>query len=86
MAPPAADVDLLKNNPLVAVPVTKGTTTSSYVKEPLKSSGSLDQYKRFDVTNVIGTEIPDAQLSDFLGDDSKIRDLAILGLLNSIPS
>ncbi|RMD44536.1 hypothetical protein DV735_g559, partial [Chaetothyriales sp. CBS 134920] len=35
-------------------------------------------YKNFDVTNVIGREFPDLQLSEILHDDTKIRDLAIL--------
>jgi hypothetical protein len=45
--------------------------------KPLKYSGSLDEYKSFDVTNVIGREYPEAKLLDILKDDKKIRDLAI---------
>jgi hypothetical protein len=45
--------------------------------KPLKYSGALDEYKSFDVTNVIGREYPDASLLDILKDDKKIRDLAI---------
>jgi alpha-ketoglutarate-dependent taurine dioxygenase len=43
----------------------------------LKYSGSLDEYKSFDVANVIGREYPEANLLDILKDDNKIRDLAI---------
>lgn len=78
MAPPAADVDLVSHTPNV-VPVTKKLATSSKLTSPLKYSGSLDQYKSFDVTNVIGREFPELQLSDILNDDNKIRDLAITG-------
>lgn len=77
MAPPAADVDLALNPPY-SVPVTK-TVTSNKLNEPLKYSGSLDHYKHFDVTNVIGREFPDLQLTDILNDDNKLRDLAITG-------
>ncbi|KAE9368354.1 putative TfdA family taurine dioxygenase [Stipitochalara longipes BDJ] len=53
------------------------TTASSPAVKPLKYSGSLDQYKSFDVTNVIGREYPEVRLLDILKDDQKIRDLAI---------
>ncbi|RMZ75382.1 hypothetical protein DV737_g5319, partial [Chaetothyriales sp. CBS 132003] len=76
MAPPAATVDL--HTPPATVPVSKATTTTTSIREPLKYSGSLDQYKSSDVTNVIGREFPDLQLSEILHDDNKIRDLAIL--------
>ncbi|KAL4874398.1 hypothetical protein BJY04DRAFT_225066 [Aspergillus karnatakaensis] len=58
---------------------TKGASASSsnYIKEPLNYSGSLDEYKSFDVTPVIGREFPDVQLADILNDEQKIRDLAI---------
>ena len=46
---------------------------------PLKYSGSLDKYERFDVTPTIGREFPKLQLSEILSDDKKIRDLAITG-------
>lgn len=52
---------------------------SGLIREPLKYSGSLDEYKHFDVTPVIGVEFPEIQLSDILNDDKKIKDLAILG-------
>ncbi|KAK5055200.1 hypothetical protein LTR84_012949 [Exophiala bonariae] len=75
MAPPAADIDLAPAAPLTA-PVTK-TVTSNKLTEPLKYSGSLDEFKSFEVTNVIGREYPELQLVDILSDDNKIRDLAI---------
>ncbi|KAL4893714.1 hypothetical protein BDV59DRAFT_207517 [Aspergillus ambiguus] len=50
---------------------------SHYIREPLKDTGSLDAYKRFDVTPVIGLELPDVQVTDMLEDDIKLRDLAI---------
>lgn len=47
-------------------------------KKPLKSTGSLDSYKHFDVTPVIGTEFPETNIvEDILSSDEKIRDLAI---------
>jgi hypothetical protein len=55
----------------------KTTTASTPATKPLKYSGSLDEYKSFDVTNVIGREYPEARLLDILKDDQKIRDLAI---------
>ncbi len=53
--------------------------TSNRLDGPLKSSGTLDEYKSFTVTPVIGQEFPELQISDILNDDAKIRDLAILG-------
>lgn len=54
-------------------------TTKSHLNGPLRYSGSLDEYDHFDVTAVIGRGFPGLQLSSFLHDDKKIRDLAILG-------
>ena len=82
MAPPAADVDIASYNPNV-VPVSKKLANSNNLTGPLKYSGSLDQYKSFDVTNVIGREFPELQLSDILNDDNKIRDLAITGKMEA---
>lgn len=89
MAPPAADIDVqsevlvpetLKKS-VGPVPVPIKTSTSSRLDGPLKYSGSLDSYEQFDVTNIIGLEFPKLQLSEILYDDTKIRDLAILGEL-----
>ncbi len=77
MAPPAADVDLVSNVP-EPVQVTK-QVPGSKLSQPLKNSGSLDQYESFDVTKVIGREFPTLQLSSILNDDAKLRDLAVTG-------
>jgi hypothetical protein len=63
-------------------------TKSSRV--PLKSSGSLDKFEKFDVTPVIGTEFKGGvQLVDLLlapNSDELIRDLAILGIfMENVP-
>ncbi len=79
MAPPAADVDLAIPAPTVGPVKSLSTSSGSRLSGPLKYSGSLDQYEHFDVTAVIGREFPNLQLSDILNDDTKIRDLAILG-------
>ncbi|EXJ54952.1 uncharacterized protein A1O5_12863 [Cladophialophora psammophila CBS 110553] len=76
MSPPAADVDLFSHTSNGPIPITK-VNAQSRLREPLKYSGSLDQYQSFDVTKVIGREFPDLQLSEILHDDAKIRDLAI---------
>ncbi|KUL89720.1 hypothetical protein ZTR_00604 [Talaromyces verruculosus] len=55
----------------------RGQTGSHYIREPLKYSGSLDIYKSFDVTPVIGREFSEVQLTDILNDDRKLQDLAI---------
>lgn len=54
-------------------------TLSGYILEPLKYSGSLDEYESSDVTTAIGREYPSVQLSSILDDERKIRDLAITG-------
>ena len=49
-------------------------------REPLKSSGSLDQYQTIDITPVIGTEFPDANIVEWINApdaDQRLRDLAI---------
>ena len=56
----------------------KGRAVSRLI-EPLRYSGSLEQFDYADVTPVIGREFPKLQLSDILSDDTKIRDLAITG-------
>ena len=62
--------------------------TKTLVKEPLKYSGSLDQFPHEDLTQHTGTEFSSAtQLSQLLKSDRAdefIRDLAILSIL--IPS
>ncbi|KAH8807968.1 alpha-ketoglutarate-dependent sulfonate dioxygenase [Xylogone sp. PMI_703] len=81
MAPPSADVDTLSatvTDLKLDYSIKKPITTTRLIREPLKYSGTLDQYESFDVTNVIGREYPKLQLSEILNDDAKIRDLAIL--------
>ena len=59
--------------------VDGGWSTTSRLTGPLKYSGSLEEYKYFDATPILGREFPTLQLSDILNDDRKVRDLAILG-------
>jgi hypothetical protein len=88
MSPPSADVDTALA-PQQAFPskleaVSGATETqASTLTKPLVYSGSLDEYKSFDVTPVIGREYPEARLVDILKDDAKIRDLAIQGMSSS---
>jgi hypothetical protein len=49
--------------------------SASRLSDPLKYSGSLDEYESFDLTSAIGR----LQLSEILHDDAKIRDLGIIG-------
>lgn len=54
--------------------------TADVRREPLKKSGALNQFKRFEVTPHIGTEFPDAQITDLIKADNAdelLRDLAI---------
>ncbi|CAI6090569.1 unnamed protein product [Clonostachys chloroleuca] len=48
------------------------------IREPFRSSGSLDMYQQIQVTPLIGTEFPKLQVTDILWDNQKIRDLAIM--------
>ncbi|CAG9982735.1 unnamed protein product [Clonostachys byssicola] len=81
MAPPAADVDTGLATTIVPVQAKLITSGQSAIREPLKYSGSLDEYKSFDVTPAIGREFPEVQLTEILKDDTKTRDLAITGTL-----
>ncbi|AOW04201.1 YALI0D17622p [Yarrowia lipolytica CLIB122] len=58
------------------MPSTDPTANASR-REPIKSSGSLNQFKSFTVTPKIGTEFPELQLTSILEDDTLIRDLAV---------
>lgn len=86
MAPPSADVDVERpvetSHPIKA---KAGIHTVQHDDTGYPTlynySGTLDKYESFDVTKVIGREFPNAQLSELLPDDAKIRDLAILGWL-----
>jgi len=80
MAPPAADIDVQPTIPDVLPTKTFADHSSgSRLSGPLTYSGSLDSYEQFDVTAVIGRELPALQLTDILNDDTKVCDLAILG-------
>lgn len=50
----------------------KKATASGLIREPLKYSGSLDEYDSFDVMNIVVKEFPKRQISDILQDDNKI--------------
>jgi hypothetical protein len=57
--------------------------TATATRSPLKNSGSLNQFKHFDVTTAVGREFPDVQLSDLVNAsnaDTLLRDLAITGI------
>src|ERR1700742_679995 len=72
MAPSAIDVD---------TPHTDSIKQKTLVgKEPLKSSGSLNRFKSIDITPVIGTEFPEADIVEWINSpdaDELLRDLAI---------
>ncbi|KAF2105596.1 hypothetical protein BDV96DRAFT_626198 [Lophiotrema nucula] len=77
MAPPSA-IDPAPVSDSHVAPAVKSVNSKSRLDGPLKYSGSLDEYKQFDVTSVIGREFADLQLSQILNDDTKLRDLAVL--------
>jgi hypothetical protein len=91
MAPPSADVQV---QPAAAPPQQKlrtiqdikksayGLTQSASYPAPIEYSGALDHYESFDVTSAIGREFPKLQLTDVLKDDAKVKDLAVLGIIN----
>jgi len=61
------------------------TKSASILHAPLKYSGSLDQFKSFDVTSAIGREYPEVQLADLINApnaDTLLRDLAITSTLS----
>ncbi|KAL2404035.1 Alpha-ketoglutarate-dependent dioxygenase btcD [Exophiala dermatitidis] len=75
MAPSAVDV-------VVPTPVTDNSLKHKTlpIRQPLKASGALDKYASEDVTPVIGTEFPEANLVEWLQSsnaDELLRDLAI---------
>jgi hypothetical protein len=67
----------------VAIPVETPHVTKNF-RSPLKGTGSLDAFEKFDVTTVIGTEfrkgVQIAQLLSAPNSDDIIRDLALLGI------
>lgn len=74
-----AQVNVQQSRPVPKAQITQKSEDDTR-RLPLTYSGSLDSYKSFDLTPVIGREFPDVQLSTLLSDDRKIRDLAILGM------
>lgn len=85
-----ASIKVPKLNPSLFVPTGKmapsaiepeqaSLSSREHRKHP-KSSGSLDQFEQIDVTPIIGTEFPTAQLTDWINApnaDDLLRDLAI---------
>lgn len=56
-----------------------GMTQTPSFPAPLQYSGTLDAYESFDVASVTGREFPKLQLTEILGDDAKVRNLAVTG-------
>ncbi|KAM0240805.1 hypothetical protein ACHAP5_007840 [Fusarium lateritium] len=59
---------------------SKGAEENTLIREPLKLSGLLDGYESFNITPVIGTEFPDANVVEWIkadNSDELIRELAI---------
>lgn len=62
---------------------TGNINVNNLLHKPLKYAGSLDSFKSFDVTPVIGREFPDVQLTDLMkseSSDALLRDLAITSI------
>ena len=85
MAPVSVDTitqPIFDSTPQKTVNGSNGISKPSTHKEPLKLSGALDGFKKFDVTPVIGREFQDVDLAEWLrapNSDDLIRDLAITG-------
>ena len=86
MAPSSVDTitqPIFDNAPQKPVIGSNGEPQSATHREPLKLSGALDGFKKFDVTPVIGREFQDVDLAQWLrapNSDDLIRDLAITSL------
>lgn len=73
MAPSAIDTETIS-------PVDIKTKTVTGARQPIRYSGSLNEYESIDVTPVIGTEYPKANLVDWINApnaDELLRDLAV---------
>lgn len=79
MAPPSALESPITDASPAVEGCIKHASTANRLPGPLNYIGTLDSYRHFDTTSVIGREFPDLQLSEILHDDFKIRDLAVLG-------
>ena len=83
MAPTSVDTitqPIFDSTPLKTVNGSNGETKPNTHKEPLKLSGALDKFNKFDVTPVIGREFQNVDLAEWLrapNSDDLIRDLAI---------
>lgn len=53
------------------------STETAPIRVPIKSTGSLNEFKSFTITPKIGTEFPELQLTSLLENDTFIRDLAV---------
>ena len=85
MAPTATTNEPMIRAPTFSKSIANGSSSPAF-KEPLVSSGSLDQFRHFESTPPIGREYPELQLSDVMNSPNRnelIRDLAIVGMLNS---
>lgn len=82
MAPPSADTQSIPQANGSAKYTNKGPSASK-LSGPLKYTGSLDEYESFDLTAAIGREFSNLQVSKILHDDTKIRDLGVLGQSHS---
>ncbi|KAI5458843.1 hypothetical protein BGZ63DRAFT_456612 [Mariannaea sp. PMI_226] len=85
MAPPAAEseaqvTEIVKQKLAPAVENQTLPKLETGHREPLKLSGALDKYEKFDVTPVIGREFVGVDLAEWLrapNSDDLLRDLAI---------
>lgn len=70
-----------------AIPLVESKiSVKGLAREPLKLSGALDAFDKFDVTPVIGREFPNASLKEFLrapNSDELLRDLAVTSRTSS---
>lgn len=71
MAPVAVEHD---------IPVRSTKSELPVGRQPLKPSGALDQFKKIDLTPIIGTEFPDVSLASLINApnaDELLKELAI---------
>jgi hypothetical protein len=62
--------------------------TGQQYPQPMRQSGSLDEFERVDLTPILGTEFRHVDVADWLtraDSDRLLRDLAILSMAPSIP-
>ena len=81
MAPIAVEPESLSTIGNGGIP-NKAQAAQTLQREPMRTSGLLDENKFFESTVIIGREYPDVQLADLMKSserDQYIRDLAITG-------